>query len=276
MLRFFISKTFLVNLTIAVVLIAGLMWYSLKYLDDYTLHGQTITVPDLSGRTVEEADTILSERALRYNVRDVIFDVNKPMGTILDQDPKPESNVKENRTIYLIINAKETPKVPMPNLEDETLRRAINILETRSFNVGELEVIPDISEKVLGFKYKGKEIKAGFLVPKGSTIDLIMGGGLSMDQIHAPNIIGLNYEDAIMTLKSSSLNSSPPRWDKKTVITSIDSINARVYNQNPKNDGSQIHLGGYVDLWLTMDYERIQIDSMAIIDSTEAEVSKIQ
>ncbi|MBL4657696.1 MAG: PASTA domain-containing protein [Flavobacteriales bacterium] len=263
MLRFFISRTVLINLSIAAGLVGGLMWYSLKSLDEYTLHGQTITVPDLTGRTVEEVDTFLSERGLRYNVRDIIYDVSKPKGTILDQDPKPESSVKENRTIYLILNASETPKLPMPDLEDETLRRAISILEVRGFEVGELEVIPDISEKVLGFKYNGKEIKAGFMVPKGSTIDLIMGGGLSMDQIQAPSIIGLSLKDAIMTLKSSSLNGAPPRWEKETIITASDTLNARVYRQNPEHGEALINLGGYVDLWLTMDYERIQIDSLA-------------
>ena len=267
MLRFLISKTFIMNLLIAAALVGGMMWYALEFLEDYTLHGQTITVPDLTGHSVEESDTILAERSLRYKVRDVIYNAKKPRGTVLDQDPKPASSVKKDRTIYLIINASETPKIPMPDLEDETLRRAISILETRGFTVGDLEVIPDIGEKVLGFKYNGKEIKAGFKVPKGATTDLIMGGGPSMDEIRAPNVIGLDLKEAIMRLKSSSLNGAPPRWDRETIITASDTMNARVYRQNPKHGNELINLGGYVDLWLTMDAGRILVDSIATPDS---------
>ena len=141
MFRFLISRTFFINLLIAIALLGGLLWYSLRFLENYTLHGQTITVPDLSGFVEEEVGAFLAERKLRYKVRNIIYEVNKPRGTVLDQDPKPESQVKENRTIYLIVNASEIPKVPVPNLVDETMRRAISILETRGFKLDRMRVV---------------------------------------------------------------------------------------------------------------------------------------
>ena len=274
MLRFFISRTFFINLLIAIMLICGLVWFSLRYLSDYTLHGQTITVPDLTGQTVEEVEATLSERSLRFKVRDVIYDVNRAKGVVLDQDPKPESSVKENRTIYLVVNASETPKVAMPDLVDKTLRRAISILEIRGFKLGELEFVPDIGNKVSSFKYNGQEIEAGFKVPKGATIDLILAAGESTEKIKAPNTIGLRLDEAIMALKESSLNVAPARWDKETVITVSDTLNARVHKQDPRHGDKLINLGGYVQLWLTMDYDMILVDSVAEPDSTNMPQSK--
>ena len=268
MFKFLISRTFFINLLIAGVLIGGLMWYSLKFLHDYTKHGEIIAVPDLTGFVVEDVEAHLTERKLRYEVRDIIYDANKPKGSVLDQDPKPESWVKENRRIYLIVNASETPKVPMPDLVDETFRRAISILEIRGFKLGKLEIVEQLGNKVTGFKYQGKEIKAGFKVPKGATIDLIMAGGLSQEKIKAPNIIGLGLQEAIMTLKESSLNNAPPRWDEETIMTTSDTLHARVYKQNPEHGGELISRGGYVHLWLTMDGERIPADSIAPSDTT--------
>jgi beta-lactam-binding protein with PASTA domain len=269
MFRFLISRTFFINLLIAIALMGGLLWYSLKYLEDYTLHGQTITVPDLSGFVEAEVDTFLAERKLRYKVRDIIYDENKPMGTVLDQDPKPESQVKENRTIYLIVNASETPKVPVPNLVDETMRRAISILETRGFKLGEIEVVHDHGNKVVGFRYNGDTISAGYRVPKGATIDLIMAGGLGMEEVQAPNVIGLGLEEAILAIKMSSLNVAPPRWDQETIITSSDTMNAQVYKQHPVHGKNLIKQGSYLTLWLTMDAGRVPIDSAATSDSVD-------
>ncbi|HIO67683.1 MAG TPA: PASTA domain-containing protein [Flavobacteriales bacterium] len=268
MFRFLISRTFFINLLIALALLGGLLWYSLRFLEDYTLHGQTITVPDLSGFAEEEVGAFLAERKLRYKVRNIIYDVNKPRGTVLDQDPEPESQVKENRTIYLIVNASETPKVPVPNLVDETMRRAISILETRGFKLGEIEVVHDHGNKVVGFKYNGDTISAGFKVPKGATIDLIMAGGLGMEEVQAPNVIGLGLEEAILNIKTSSLNVAPPRWDQETIITSSDTMNAIVYKQHPVHGKNLIKQGSYISLWLTMDAQRIPADSIAASDSS--------
>ncbi|MBL4753383.1 MAG: PASTA domain-containing protein, partial [Flavobacteriales bacterium] len=219
MFRFLISRAFFINLLIAGVLIGGLMWYSLKFLHDYTKHGEIISVPDLTGFVVEDIEGYLEERNLRYEVRDIIYNANKPRGSVLDQDPKPDSWVKENRRIYLIVNATETPKVPMPDLIDETFRRASSILEIRGFKLGKLEIVEEMGNKVTGFKYQGKEIKAGYKVPKGATIDLIMAGGSSLTKIEAPNIIGMVLEEAIMTLKESSLNNANPGWDDNVITT---------------------------------------------------------
>ena len=49
-LKFLFSKVFIINLLVAIVLLGGGLYLTLDYLDDYTLHGQTLEVPNLEGK----------------------------------------------------------------------------------------------------------------------------------------------------------------------------------------------------------------------------------
>ena len=247
------SKVFLLNLIIALFLTAGFSWWVLRYLDDYTLHGQTITVPDLTGYVIADIESLLQEKKLRYKIADTIYIAGAKKGVIIDQAPKPDAKVKKNRTIYLIVNAKLTPKVKLPNLVDLSLRQAITILETYGFIVGELEYKPDIAlDAVIGQKINGRDVESGEMVTKGAKIDLVMGAGLSENLVPVPHLIGLSREDAITELKLSSLNAGGEKYDE-TVVTAIDSMEAKVWRQNPESGEALINLGGYIDMWFTKD-----------------------
>lgn len=259
--KFLISKSFFLNLLVSLILVGGVLWYIFNYLDDYTLHGQTITVPDLSGMTVAELDTFLVEKKLRYVISDSIFDANAKKGVVLEQDPKPDVKVKEDRRVYIVVNAMQAPKIKMPNLVDLSLKMAIATLETYGFNVGELEYKPDLArDAVIAQKINGEEMEPGTMVTKGATIDLVMGDGYSDEQIHVPKLIGLRVEEAILLLKTSSLNAGGFTYDE-SVISVSDTARARVWKQQPDYGGNMIHLGGYVDMGLTVDGDKIKVDT---------------
>ena len=63
-LKFIFSKTFLINLTIALVLAGTIIWGIFKFIDGYTHHGETISVPSLEGLTIEDTKTVLEEKGL--------------------------------------------------------------------------------------------------------------------------------------------------------------------------------------------------------------------
>ncbi len=261
MWSFLKSRIFFFNLFLIIALVLGLFWFIFKSLDDFTLHGQSIVVPDLKGFEVNDLDTFLTDRKLRYIIADSIYIPTEKKGVVIDQDPKPGLSVKENRRIYLIVNAIVTPKVKLPNLIDLSLRRAITTLETYGFVVGELEYAPDIArDAVIGQKVNGIEVNTGDMVKKGATIDLIMGDGLSDEEVRVPLIVGLNIEEALMVLKTNSLNEGGVVYDE-TVHTSTDSSDAKIWRQNPEYGENMINLGGNVDFWLTMDQGKVVLDS---------------
>jgi beta-lactam-binding protein with PASTA domain len=151
----------------------------------------------------------------------------------------------------------------MPNLVGFTLRQAISTLNLQGFEIGLLAFTPDIAlNNVLEQHYRGKEIDPGTKVPKGATIDLLLGRGLRNEKTVLPRVIGLTLAEARNLLLEASLNLGRFSFDE-TVIDHLDSLQARVYSQypNPNPEGENaINFGAQVDLWLTQNESRIPVE----------------
>ncbi len=220
-------------------------------LDGYTHHGESITVPDLRGRTITEIDRMFETLKLSYTIMDSSYLPTQPPNSILEQEPPPGARVKENRRIYLTINASLPPRVKMPNLVDKSLRQAQMELEVYGLNLGELQYRPDLAlNAVLDQMYLGKHILPGTLIHKNSTIDLVLGNGLGETQVTVPNLTGLTFAEAKWTLLGTNLNIGHVEWD----VTITDSATAVVYRQIPEHDNEsqrKLNFGEAVDIHLT-------------------------
>jgi len=242
------SKIFLTNLVIAVVAsivaLFGVYWW----LSSYTHHGESISVPDIRGLKVSRLETFLQDKNLNYKIVDSLYEIGKQPGMILEQDPAPDSKVKEGRTIYLTINASKPPKVKMPNLVDVSYRQAVAILQTFGLKTGQLIYRPDLAKNaVLDQYFHGGHIDAGKEIYQGSVIDLVLGDGIGNVQITVPDLSGLTRGEALFVLKGSSLNIGTVHFDPGV----RDSASAKVYRQDPSpQDQKNINQGGAIDLYL--------------------------
>ena len=91
---------------------------------------------------------------------------------------------------------------------------------------------------VLDIKYKGKSIKPGFVLPKNSTVEIIVGKGEQQAaQVQVPNLMGKTIKEAKLELSSLSLQLNAQFGEG--IVTSTDSSNATIQNQNPE------HVEGY-------------------------------
>ena len=115
----------------------------------YTRHDDLIELPDFNGMDIQETDSILSEKSLRYIVIDSVFNTELAPHSIIDQDPIAGSFVKEDRRIYLTIVAKRKKQVLMPNLVDLSLRRAVSKLKGLDLSVGNLSFVPDMAKNIV-------------------------------------------------------------------------------------------------------------------------------
>ena len=222
------SKVFLRHVILAAAAGIVVLWVSLKLLDLYTLHGHSITVPDLNGLTEQEASTILEKMDLSYMVNDSIFDDERPKGTIASQDPAPGIAVKKNRTIYLTKVAVLPEMVPMPNLVDLSMRQALALLENYDLRVGNMEYRHDIAQNaVLEQKFNNGKIEAGTMVEKGTAIDLVIGKGLGESTVEVPFLLGKTRNEAIAALHAVSLNVGTEEF------LDNESDDPRVYQQSP-------------------------------------------
>jgi beta-lactam-binding protein with PASTA domain len=248
--KFIKSRTFLVNVIILVVFTITGFFALTGWLNNYTHHGQNIQVPDLRGKTISNLDKILAEHNFHYKVVDSLFDVDKLPGTVLDQDPAPKSKVKENRTIYLTINSTQPPDVKMPDLVDVSYRQAEAILQSFGLITGEISYESDLAKNaVLEQHFKGKKIKPGTLISKGSVIDLVLGDGLEniQSEVQVPDLTGLTQDEAMGVLLRASLSMGLVVFEEGIK----DSSKAVIYKQNPLPDeGIMLHPGASIDIFL--------------------------
>jgi hypothetical protein len=267
--NFLFSKLFLKNLGLAAVILVGLIMILLIWMNIYTRHGQSRTVPNLVGLTLEQTARTVKKSRMRYRIADSVYTTAVPRGCIAEQIPKPGFRVKKWRAIILTINAFNPEMVAMPNLINLPKRQALALIESSGLETGTLRYIPDISiDVVINQLYSGREIQEGDSLQKGSVIDLVLGKGLSNQRTGVPDLLGLTLEPAINKILGSSLNLGTYIYDN-TIKSEADSLNAFVYKQNPeyKADAS-LQLGSSIYLWLTTDSAKLRSDSTTVIYDT--------
>ncbi|OFX60304.1 MAG: hypothetical protein A2046_05720 [Bacteroidetes bacterium GWA2_30_7] len=268
--KFFISKTFFINVGIALIVTVVILWITFLSLESFTQHGETIAVPDFRGLTLEEITQLTNEKGLRFEVTDSVYLLDEKKGTVVDQNPPPDFKVKENRKIFVTMNAIMPERVQVPDLVGVSLRQATAYIETFGLKVGKLSYIPDIGKNVvLNQKYKGKDIKTGSLIEKGKAIDLVLGLGETKERTSVPKIIGMNIEEATTKLAEFSLNIGAIVCDE-SIKTVKDSSSAKIYKQFPMPmPKSEISLGSGIDIWITNDKTLVPTDTTTYVEPPE-------
>lgn len=288
----FISKTpldLLIQLGIVFGIGTGLLlFFFYIYLPTTTNHGETLTVPNLEGIPFEEVDEFLTKRHLRYEVtKDSSFTPKYPAHTILQQDPSPNSKVKENRKIYITLNMSRPPSTRMPCLIDGSIKNAQAVLRSSGLRLGEIRYKPALGlNAVLSQVYQNKEYKncedinQGIDIPKGSKIDLIAANGLGRITFPAPNLVGMQYSEAEFILIGSGLKLGTVVFEEigpdlliaedslHTTLTVDDLVAGMIFQQEPGSD-EEVRIGTRINLWVAgsrEEYEeQVKADSVAAV-----------
>jgi eukaryotic-like serine/threonine-protein kinase len=263
--NFLLTRVFAKNLGLAAVILVGLLIILLIWMNIYTRHGQARSVPDFHGLTLEQTIKLAKKTKLKYLIVDSVYTSVVGPGCIAGQNPLPGFKVKKWRKINLTVNAVNPEMIAVPDLVGLPKRQAIALIESSGLEVGQRYYIPDLSvDFVIKQMYKGKEIKAGESVRKGSVIDLFLGKGLSNERTPVPNLVGLKLDNAKNEILSASLNLGTFIYDS-TIVSADDTTNAFVFKQNPEfNESAKLQLGSAVYLWLTVDSARLPVDSTMV------------
>ncbi len=173
------SKAFLIQIGIAIVIIAVLTFLFMHWLTFTTQHGNEITVPNLSKLSEQEVEEKLDELNLGYVLLDSVdYKKDYPKHSVVDQDPKAGDKVKEGRKIYIKINSSGFVTVRIPDLIEKTFRQALPTLKSLGLEEGTITYKPYLGkDMVLEMHCNGKKLNPGDKVFKSSKIDLVLGDG---------------------------------------------------------------------------------------------------
>lgn len=250
------TKKFFLHAGLAILTAVLLLWLGFKLVANYTQHNITVKVPDFSGKSLAELNDFIKDKQLRYQIIDSIYNPKEKPGAVIKQDPEKDSEVKENRVIYLYITSMLPPQIEMPKLVDASVRQAVAMLESYGLKP-RIKLVADACKNcVIKQLYNGKEIAPGTPVKKGSLIDLLVGKGNNNETISLPNLVGLSFCDARTKLLSSSLQVGSILGDK----TIDDSCEAIVYKQTPAfGKDKELNTGAKIDLYITSDKKKIDL-----------------
>jgi beta-lactam-binding protein with PASTA domain len=257
--EFITKKSFAVNLLTALLLGVMLILLFFQTLDWLTAHDDYVKVPDIKGKKVEEARKMLEAQGFEVEVQDSVFFDTVPPLTVMKQLPLPNEMVKVNRTIYLTVNRIQPPLVVVPNFMGQTFRSVEMQLRTLGFKLGDTTYKPDFAAgSVLEQIYNGAPVRPGTSIAMGSRIDLVLGAGLLNEEIPVPGLLGMTFADAKLMLEQNGLLVGAIVVDGDVG----DSAAAYIIKQFPpiknlKGDPMLIRGGQLMDLWISMDKEKM-------------------
>ena len=263
MFKFISRKPLWVHILLAIALVLIMLFVLFWSLGLITRHGQTLTIPSVTGRSLPDAEKFLEEKGFEMEIQDSVFvDTAAPL-SVLRQFPEADAVVKENRTVYLTVSRAVAPTIDMPNLEGMSFRNAEMILRQYGLKLEDTVFRPDFAKNaVLEQQYNGDRIKPGTKLRMGSGISLVLGSGLGQDEFSVPDMFALTFNDARTYLEANGLSLGAAVFDPDV----RDSLNAYVYRQSPQRFTddrriNRIRQGQSVDLWLSVQKPVRVVDS---------------
>ena len=180
----------------------------------------------------------------------------------MDFYPTAESQVKEGRRIFLKSNPKTYRPVELPDLVGKSKRLAFTQLGISELKIGKILYEPDLAkDAVLKILYNGKIMKAGELLPRFATVDLVLGRGM-LSGVKMPSLVNLTLDEAKKLINDNFFEVGQIKF----IGSGNDTINARVVYQFPFSTDTYDQ-GQPIDIWLstqTRDQIRTQLKELDV------------
>lgn len=175
--RFYTDHPILTHLCCILLTAAALVCGTLIFLDYWTRHGETATVPDVRYKSYADATERLRAAGLDIAIEDSVYNSSIAPGTVLESWPHAGAVVKPGREIYVTISSFQPKKVKitMP-LTGVSSRQAISYLHSLGINSVQIVNVPsqyaDLVERAL---YRGRDISSGSEIPVNGAVTLEVG-----------------------------------------------------------------------------------------------------
>lgn len=261
MFQFITKRPLWINVLAGFVLMILLLFLLSILLGPCTRHGKNKTVPNVVGKSFEEAEKVLSNSGFDVKVQDSIYVDTSAKGSVLRQVPDGDATVKISRTVYLTINRQVPPTVEMPNLKDFSFRNAELQLKNMGLRIGDTLYVHDFARNtVQEQRYNGAPIAPGTKIQQGSSIDLVLSDGVGDTEFTVPNLVGMTFGDAKKFLESNGLSFLSIMPDPDVV----DTANAFIYEQYPRRmgeDGKRIKIRSGQTMDVRLSLTRPAIDT---------------
>ena len=270
MFQFITKRPFWFNLLAGLVLMVVLLFLLSTMLGPITRHGKNKTVPNVVGRSFEEARKILDNSGFDVEISDSIYSDTTAKGAVIRQVPEGDAIVKISRTVYLTINRYVPPVIEMPNIVGFSYRNAELQLKNMGLKIGDTTYVDDFARNSVKEQHhhQGSIIAPGTKIQQGTLIDLVLANGGGETVFNVPNLVGMTYGNAKNFLESNGLSFLVVMPDPAV----IDTTNAYVYWQDPPRvgeDGKRIKIRSGQTMNVRLSLTRPAIDTTLIQNTSQ-------
>jgi len=192
------SKIRLANVPVYALIFGNLFFASAIIFSQIVLRGETVAVPDLTGKTVPEAKALLTKKDLLVVQRGTDYSDAWDRGRIVRQDPVSGSKIRVMKTISVVISS-GSRDVQVPSLEGMAMEVALPALKEAGLYKGMVSQIH--TPRAAAGRILAQNPPVQEEVGRGSAVGLLVSQGDWEDRYVMPDLIGKRADRMIARLK---------------------------------------------------------------------------
>jgi serine/threonine-protein kinase len=163
--------------------------------------GKNVTVPDVVGKSLAEAQKIILSQELEFGSVRAVYDTSYGHGFVVGQKPLAGSVVRSGRRVNLIVS-KGPQIVKIPNLEQMSIDQGMRVLA--SLGISQISIDSLRSANIPSGKIIGIEPGPGSELPVSGAVKIFVSSGGS-GVFLMPSLIGLPVDIALDTINYNGL-----------------------------------------------------------------------
>jgi beta-lactam-binding protein with PASTA domain len=192
------------------------------------IHGRETTMPNLVGKNVGEANSMLRSRGLVLRVADRVYS-DAPINVVVRQTPGAGLLMKVSQQAHVVLSLGQR-QLEIPLLEGNSLRASRIELLRAGLQVGEVSELTMPDEPVDTVVLQTPRPGAGAATPR---VDVLVSQGPRDVAYVMPHLVGLNEIDAQRRLDVAGLHRkvnyvTAPQWPHASVIDQSPLAGSRV------------------------------------------------
>src|SRR5712664_3888418 len=182
------------------------------------IHGRETTMPNLTGKNVTEATSLLRSHGLVLKVADRVYS-ELPINVVVRQTPLAGLLMKESQQAHVVLSLGQR-QLQIPLLEGNSLRASRIELLRAGLQVGEVSAIPMTEQPMDAVVIQNPKPGAGAATPR---VDVLISQGPRETAYVMPHLTGLNEADAQHRLDVAQMRRkvnyvTAPQWPRGAVI----------------------------------------------------------
>jgi len=193
------AKKFLFNTALSSLLFLILFFLSAVIFSQVLLKSEIVTVPDLTGKAVDQARSELQKKDLTLAQKGTESNDRIEKGLIVRQDPAAGSKVRITRVVQ-VFTSSGSGTVTVPDLSGKTLDEALTLLQAAGLTKGKLTQVH--TPRLPAGRILNQRPAQGTVVERGFPVGILLSQGNLDERYVMPDLIGLRADGVIGRLNA--------------------------------------------------------------------------